>query len=163
MHKKLLILGAGQYGTVVKEIAESLQCFEKIDFLDDKNQCAIDVLENHEKYAKTYSHAIVAIGNPDTRLAYIAKLMQAKFTIATLISPRAYVASSAKVMCGTVVEPMAVINANAVVSIGTLVCAGAVVNHNAVIGDGCVIQCGSIVTANAVLPAKTKLNYASVF
>ncbi|MBR1677729.1 MAG: acetyltransferase, partial [Clostridia bacterium] len=35
MNRNLLILGAGQYGTVVKEIAKSMECFEKIDFLDD--------------------------------------------------------------------------------------------------------------------------------
>ena len=33
--KNLLIIGAGQYGVVAKEIAESMKCFEKIDFVDD--------------------------------------------------------------------------------------------------------------------------------
>ena len=33
--KNLLIIGAGQYGMVAKEIAESMKCFEKIDFVDD--------------------------------------------------------------------------------------------------------------------------------
>ncbi len=33
--KNLLILGAGQYGQIAKEIAESMGCFEKISFLDD--------------------------------------------------------------------------------------------------------------------------------
>lgn len=38
MNKDLLILGAGQYGMVAKEIAEAMNCFQKIDFLDDVNQ-----------------------------------------------------------------------------------------------------------------------------
>ena len=35
MNKKLLILGAGMFGAVVKEIAEETKAFEQIDFLDD--------------------------------------------------------------------------------------------------------------------------------
>ncbi len=33
----LVILGAGQYGLVAKEIAESLGVYDKILFLDDNN------------------------------------------------------------------------------------------------------------------------------
>lgn len=36
MNKSLLILGAGQYGQVAKEIAESVGCFKRISFLDDR-------------------------------------------------------------------------------------------------------------------------------
>ena len=36
MNKNLLILGAGQYGQVAKEIAEDIGYFEKISFLDDR-------------------------------------------------------------------------------------------------------------------------------
>lgn len=32
---KLLILGAGQYGAVAKEIAESIGIYDAISFLDD--------------------------------------------------------------------------------------------------------------------------------
>ena len=38
MKHKLLIIGAGQYGMVAKEIAESVGGFEIIAFLDDKNE-----------------------------------------------------------------------------------------------------------------------------
>ena len=39
--KNLLIIGAGQYGMVAKEIAESMKCFEKIDFVDDVYPSAV--------------------------------------------------------------------------------------------------------------------------
>ncbi len=38
MNKNLLIIGAGIYGVVAKEIAESMNCFEKIDFVDDNRK-----------------------------------------------------------------------------------------------------------------------------
>ena len=47
----LLILGAGQFGLMVKEIAESMSCFDKIDFLDDNNEIAIGKLCDYEEFA----------------------------------------------------------------------------------------------------------------
>ena len=35
MNRNLLIIGAGIYGVVAKEIAMSMNCFENISFLDD--------------------------------------------------------------------------------------------------------------------------------
>lgn len=162
MNRNLLILGAEQYGLVAKEIAESMGCFDKIDFLDDKSELAIDSLESYEQYAHEYSYAIVAIENADTRLEYIRKLEESLFRVAVLVSPRAYVSPSAQLMKGTIVEPMAVIHANAVVAIGVIVCAGAVVNHNAAVGDGCLLQCGSIVATGALMEMKATLNYGEV-
>lgn len=42
--EKLVILGAGQYGFVVKEVAETMCCFIEIDFLDDYSEIAIGKL-----------------------------------------------------------------------------------------------------------------------
>lgn len=162
MNKNLLILGAGQYGMVAREIAESMGSFEKIDFLDDHKEFAIDKLTNYEKYAAEYTYAIVAIGNAETRLSYIQKLEEACFRIAILVSPRAYIAPSAQLMKGSIIEPMAVIHANAVVAVGVIVCAGAIVNHNAAVGDGCLLQCGSVVAAGTMMKMKSTLGYNEV-
>lgn len=49
MNHNLLILGAGQYGKVVEQIATSMCCFEKIDFLDgDFENCETKI--NDKKY-----------------------------------------------------------------------------------------------------------------
>ena len=159
----LLILGAGQYGQVTKEIAESTGQFEKIDFLDDNVENDVGKIADYKKFAGNYSYAIVAIGNADLRLAYIRELERSCFRIAILISPKAYVSQSAKIKQGTIVEPFAVVNANSFVGEGTLICAGAIVNHNAVVGDACQLDCGSVVEANAVVPDKTKLGSNKVF
>ena len=159
----LLILGAGQYGQVAKEVAQSMGNFDRIDFLDDCNQLAIAKLDEYKTFAKEYSHAFVAIGNADLRLSYIRKLEEANFKLATLVSPRAYVSPSAQIMKGSIVEPMAIINANSLVRSGVIVCAGAIVNHNAVVCDGCQLDCGSAVGSNVVLAANTKLKYNEIF
>lgn len=128
-NKNLLILGAGQYGQVVKEIAEETGCFDKISFLDDNSEQAIGKIDEYEDFVSEYSYAVVAIGNAELRLDYIQKLEEACYRVAVLVSPRAYISKSAQLMKGTIVEPMAVVNANSTVAIGVFVCAGAVVNH----------------------------------
>lgn len=162
-NNSLLILGAGQYGMVAKEIADSSGSFGKIAFLDDENKIAIDSLGNYGLYAGEYKYAVVAIGNPDVRLDYIRKLDASGFYLAALISPRAHVSPSATVAGGAIIEPMAVINAGASVGAGAVVCAGAIVNHNATVGAGCLLQCGSIVAAGKSMSEKTVLGYNAVF
>lgn len=161
-NRNLLILGAGQYGMVAKEIAESMQFFEKIDFLDDNNRLAIGKLENYEAYVKEYSYAVVAIGNAEVRLSYLQRLETAEYLLATLVSPHAYVAPSARIAKGAIVEPMAVINSNAFVATGVIICAGAIVNHNATVDEGCLLQCGSVVTAGAQMTKRLTLDYGKV-
>ncbi len=162
-NNNLLILGAGQYGQIAREVAESMGCFEKIAFLDDNSDLAIGKINDYEKFVVDYSFAFVSIGNADLRLELIQKLEEACYRIAILVSPRSYVSPSAQIMKGSIVEPMAVINANCSVCIGVFVCAGTIVNHNSFVGDGCQLDCGSVVGSNVVLLAKTKLKYNEVF
>ena len=65
MNKNLLILGAGGHGRVVKETAEAMEVFEKIDFLDDNPDCeeAIGLCSDNEKFAGTYSYAFLGTAN----------------------------------------------------------------------------------------------------
>lgn len=159
----LLILGAGQFGLMVKEIAESMSCFDKIDFLDDNNEIAIGKLCDYEEFAFEYRYAIVAIGNPEVRLAYIEKLREAGFIVAVVASPEAYIAPSAKVMKGSIIEPMAVVQSNSEVSVGTIVSSCAVVRHNAFVGDVCHIDCNAVVMSGSVVPAKTKVEACTIY
>lgn len=163
MNNNLLILGAGGYGHVVREIAEDMGIFDRIDFLDDSSPLAIGKFDDAEKFLKDYPNAIVALGNADLRLKYIEKLRATGFRIPAMISSEAYIAKTAKVAAGCVVEAMAVVNANAALSEGTFVCAGAIVNHNASVGKACTLQCGSVTPANSTLPDKTALRYNEVY
>lgn len=162
MNRNLLILGAGQYGMVAKEVAETMDCFEKIDFLDDQSELAIGKLDDYERFAAEYSLAFVAIGNSELRMMLINQLEEALYTVAILVHSRAYVSPSAQLQKGCIVEPMAVIHTGAVLAIGVIVSAGAVVGHNSFVGDGCHIDCGAVVASNTVIPAGTKVACGSV-
>ena len=55
--KSLLILGAGQFGQVTYEIAESLE-YKKIGFLDDHAAKAIGKLDEFEKFKAKHYHEL---------------------------------------------------------------------------------------------------------
>ena len=162
LNNNLLILGAGGYGHVVREIAEDSGIFDKIDFLDDSSPLAIGKFGDAEKFLKGYPNAVVALGNAELRLGYIEKLRAAGFQIPAIISPRAYVSKSAKIGNGTIVEPFSAINANSEVGIGVLLRCGSVIDHNAKVGDFCYIDCGVVVKANNSVGFKMKIAANSV-
>lgn len=158
----LLILGAGQYGNVAKEIAESTGLYENISFLDDRSSIAIGLMEGYGKYISEYENAVVAIGNPEIRLKFIGKLIDEGYNVPTLIHSKAYVSTTAIIGKGCFVEPMAVVHTEAAIGMGCIISAGAIVNHNSVIGDGCHIDCGAIVGARVSITDNTKVEFGQI-
>ena len=159
---KLLIVGAGQYGRLVRELAQ-LDGYEEIAFLDDAAPDAAGTLTELERFANRGFHAIVALGNPAMRQALSRRLEELHFEMPTLIHPRAWVSPSATLAPGCVVEANAVVSTGAVVGSASFVCAGAVVNHNAVVSACCQLDCGVVVPANAAVPPGTKVLANIVF
>lgn len=160
--KNLLILGAGQYGMVAKEIAESMRVFEKIDFLDDNNPIVVGKLNEFEKFKSEYDSAAVAIGNSEIRLDFIEKLKATGYILPSLIHERAYVSPTASISEGCFIEAMTVINTDANIGAGCIISAGAIVNHNAFVGIGCHLDCGTLVKARVNIPANTKTDYGQI-
>lgn len=170
MNRNLLILGAGIYGLITKEIAESMGCFDKIAFADDfahqtlNGIPVIGTTDDLSELSEEYNNAIVAIGKTAVRSSMIKKIEnEPKMKLATLISPRAFVSSSAKIGEGSVIEPMATVSALCTLGKGCFVCAGAVVNHACECGDTVQVDCNATVTGNAVVPSGTKIIAGSVF
>lgn len=172
MNKNLLILGAGQYGAVVREIAKSMGCFAKVNFLDDSfgsetaeddyRELAIGKLADYEMLTTRYTYAIVAIGNAQVRQEWTERLVEAGYRIPVIVSPKAFVGDTAQLRYGTVVEPMAVVHENACVGIGTFISAGAIVNHNSYVADYCHIDNNAVVMSGALVASMTYVGPLSV-
>ena len=160
---RLLILGAGQYGTVAKEVAEAMGCYKDIAFLDDKSPNAVGALADYPNFSKKYPDAFVAIGDLSLRGEWIRRLREAGFFLPVLVHPRATVMPSAEVGAASIIEAMAVVNSNAVVGEGGIISCGAVVNHNAVVGNHCHLDCNAVVPANEIVPDETKILYGTVY
>ncbi|MBP3379633.1 MAG: hypothetical protein J6K77_02060 [Ruminococcus sp.] len=152
MSNNLLIVGAGQYGRLVKEIAVELGIYDKIDFVDDNSDKAVCRISEIDSCYPEYGSAVVAIGDPVVRRSMIEMLLNTKFEIAAVVSPRAYVSPTAKIGNGCVVEPFAAIQSEAVIGDGCFVSAGAVVNHNCVVGGYSHVDCNASVMKSSVVP-----------
>ena len=136
----LLILGAGEHGQEVKELAQSLRIFNKIGFLDDDpKKEVLGPCSNFAKYQNEYSIAIPAVGNEELRIKWMEGLVNTGYIIPTLI------------------HPSAVVSPNAKIGAGTVICAGATVGMGAELGIGCIIDSGAAVGRNAKLSDYTWL------
>lgn len=161
--ENLLIIGAGQYGQVVKEIAELLDCFHEISFLDDNAKEAIGKISEMEHYTTVYHKAIVAIGNAEVRKRTTEQLIACGYEITTLLHPMAIVSPSAVIADGCVVEAGAIINTSAELDRGVLVSPGAVINHNSEIRAFVHVDCNAVVEAGCIVPNDIKIVSGSVF
>ena len=170
MIQNLLIVGAGIYGLVAKEIAESMGCFLRIDFVDDgaketpDGTPVIGTTKDLPELSKRYANVVIAIGNPDVRQKLIRFIEEETLLrLVTLVSPRAYVSPSAQIGKGSIIEPMAVIHTSCVLGKGCLICAGAVVNHAAMCGDCVQVDCNATVAGNTAVPGGIKVASGTIF
>lgn len=170
MKKNLLIVGAGSYGLVAKDIAENIGCFCRIAFVDDnKNETSdgieiIGKLSDVDNLIQDFSDIIVAIGNSRIRIDLIKKYsLSAKYNIAKLISPRAYVSPSTQIGKGCIIEPMVVVNAKCKIEDGCIISAGAVLNHDSTCCEGVHVDCNATVDCYCEVPRLTKVKSGEVF
>ena len=170
MKQNLLIVGAGIYGLVAKEVAESMGCFGQIAFIDDGTKetpngiPVIGTSNNLASLSNEYENAVVAIGNPSVRMALLQKIeAETTLQIATLVSPRAYISPSAKVGRGSIIEPMAVVHSECMIGKGCLISAGAVVNHASCCEDAVHVDCNATVAGNTIVSSGIKVNSGAIY
>lgn len=159
---KLLIIGAGGHGKVVREVAEALGIFEQIEFVDDNNELAIGKIEDLEKLRETYEVAFPAIGNNELRRKILMILQEQGYYIPTLIHPTAYVSASAEVLGGTIIEPKAIVNANSKIEQGCIISVGAIVDHDVIVEQCAHVNAGAICKAGSSVEMEKKLEAGQV-
>lgn len=159
--KSLLIIGYGQYGHLVEELAK--ECgYDKIGALDDNAADAMDKTQAVEKYKNDFTDFIVAIGNPTVRKKFTEALI-GTMQLTTLIHPTAVISPSATIEQGSIIEPHVVVLTHAVVKQACIINAGAVINHDSILGEYSQVGCNAVVAARAQVPANTKIMHCQCF
>lgn len=158
MNKNLLILGAGQYGQVAKEIAEQSEMFETVALLDDLS----DGVSYKDKTTE-YPIAFVAVADMTERLRLAGILEEFGYTIATLISQKSYISKTAKVGKGVMIEPFAAVNSGAVINDCCYIGANATIDCGSVVDKGSTICCGATVVDNTYVEPKTEVKHGQIF
>lgn len=146
MNRSLLIVGAGGHGRVIADIAEQLDRYETIAFLDDVEPTRAMNYWGKTSEASQYAKEcdfIVAIGNNATRSRLQEGLLMMGCVLATLVHPSASVSKQAILGDGCVVMPGCVINTGAVIGKGGIVNTAATVDHDCQLGDYCHLSPGA--------------------
>lgn len=167
MRRKLMIIGAGGHGKVVKEVAESMldengnNIYTSISFLDDREPEAVGKISEIAAYCKEYD-MFVGIGNNQFRKELLQNLEALNSHIPVLIHSTAYISPSAEIEKGTIVEPKALINANSLIKSGCIISVGAIVDHDVVVEECCHINAGAICKAGSNIECCRKLEAGEV-
>lgn len=138
--KKLIIIGAGGHGRVVADIAQKLNRYSEIAFLDDgdiKMCMGFPVIGTTTELKKYIGQAdfFVAIGNTLVREKCIEELLAIGVNMPTLIHPSAIIGSCVQIGAGTVVMPGSVINSCSKLGKGVIVNTCSSIDHDCEIGD----------------------------
>lgn len=137
----VVILGAGGHAKVVIEaFRETGQAVSRCVGGPSDPPCLLDVpvipdeAELPALRASGLSRAFVAIGSNKLREKLGAKLESLGFELVSIIHPRAWVSSSARIGRGVVIMAGSVVNACAVIGDLAIINTGATVDHDCVIG-----------------------------
>lgn len=161
MGRKLLIVASKRYGDYVKEIAESMGCFEKIAFVDNEREGAIGKLEDVESFYPEYNCAIAACDDGVERLEWNKKL-EALYNIPVLFHMDSTISPSADLLPGCIVEPRAVVGCGSTIGQATVIGANVVVEPYCFIGDSCTLKSGTIVKSTSMVAMNTSTEQGSV-
>lgn len=139
MHKIIIIIGASGHGKVLADIAQKMNQWEEIYFLDDngsvKEIIGFNVLGKVAeafKYRET-ADFIVGIGDNSIRQKIQEELFENNFSIATLIHPNATIGMDVSI------------------GVGTVIMAGVVINSSTKIGNGCIVNTSSSIDHDNLL------------
>ena len=146
--KNLVIIGAGGHGRVVADIAQKLNRYEQIVFLDDgeeKESMGFPIVGKTTEANNYVNEAdiFVAIGNCKIRKDFTERLISMGANVPTLIHPSAVIGACVEIGAGTAIMAGAVINPCAKLGKGVIVNTCSSIDHDCVVGDYCHVAVGA--------------------
>lgn len=161
---KLLIIGCGGHGRCCMEIAEEMNKYDEIAFLDDGHvnewihgREVIGKINDFEQIGKSYDEVFIAIGNNQFRKELHDRAEKEGLKLATLIHPNSNISKYARIGKGSVIFPNVCVESEATIEKSCIICANSVINHDATVKDGCLIYANSTIRATAVIGECTKI------
>jgi sugar O-acyltransferase (sialic acid O-acetyltransferase NeuD family) len=160
----IVIVGAGGFGRevlqYVRDTFELGVTHTVRGFIDDSAERVEPASLNQRILGTTSSYEpaeddrfIIAVGDPARRMELAARLTARGVQFLSVIHPRAYIASSARLGTGCVVSPFATIGANAVLGDHVVLTYYSSVGHDARIGDCTALSPYSVTNGGTTLGA----------
>lgn len=161
---RLIILGAGGFGRTAADVAEQMNAFSQINFLDDRGsgENILGVCKDFGDYIGEDTVFYPAFGNSELRMQWLETLTRAGAQSTVLMHPRAYCSPKARVEAGSILLPGAIVNTDTVVHRGCIINLGAIVDHGCILEEGVHVCVGAIVKAENRLPRLMKIEAGEV-
>ena len=159
--KKLFIIGY-QGSEDIVDLAKDMSIFDEIEVIHNSKEFLITDINKYAENTNLEVFLFVNIENPREKLKILNGIRDSNYKIATLISPKASVASSAKIDVGCIVEPMAVVKSHAIIEMGCTISSGTIIENNVKIGKCSMIDYYAIIISNTIIPELTKIVYNAV-
>jgi acetyltransferase EpsM len=166
LKKKIVIWGVGGHALVVADAVRAGEQYEIAGFLVDPHHARgtrhafpSQILGGREELpgvlAAGIDLAVVAIGHCRRRLEVASLLRRHAFSLATVIHPRAILASSIDIEAGTVVA------AGAIVNPGVMIGENAIINTGAIVDHECRLEAGVHISPGARLAGNVRIGQAT--
>ena len=152
---KLIIIGAGGHGRVVKDIALSLNKYKEISFLDDfaVGTSVVGKVEDFSNYIGD-SEFIVAIGNNDIRQKISNLIIDGGAKLTSLIHSNAVIGGEVNIGDGSVVMAGVVINNGAKIGQGVIVNTCSSIDHDCVVKNYSHVSVGARIAGTVSIDEK---------
>ena len=168
---KAAILGAGQFGRLVLELARRTQKFECVGFLDPAPELqnllvdGVPVLGGDDALTSLQGKVeaiFLAIANGQRRAAMLDKARALGFQVPTLIDPSVILASSVELGEGVLISMGATILNACRIGDGVIVGTSVTILHDVGVGDFCTLGGGAIIGAGSQIEDHAFLGVGAV-
>ena len=168
--KKLLILGAGGFGQTIAEVAELLDNWENISFVDDRWPeqqwlgCypIVSNIQNLSLIKQQDFEAIIAVGNNQIRQKWQQLLIDLVIPITTIIHTHAVISPSAKIGRGVSIMAGCIVGTKTVIHDGVILNIGTLLDHDVIIEDFCHLSVGVKVAGGKRISQQTFLEVGTI-
>jgi sugar O-acyltransferase (sialic acid O-acetyltransferase NeuD family) len=156
----LIIVGAGGAGKEAAWIAQRSGRWHVVGFFDDGKPVGEEIVPGSKVIGSTAdllakkgdrASVHVAIGRNDVRRRIAESLLNAGYSLATVVDPTAVIAETASLGDGAYVAQFAIVGPSVKIGRGAILNVNCNVGHDAVVGDFCQICPGARVTGGATL------------
>jgi len=170
---KILLLGGGGHCRSCIDVIEQEGRYEIAGILDTKEMIGEKILgyscigtdDDIGTLAKEGYHFLITVGQiktPSVRKKLFALLEKSHASLATVISPRAYVSRHATLGKGTIVMHDALVNAAVTVGTNCIINTKALIEHDATVEDFCHISTAAVINGGVHVKEGTFVGSNSV-
>lgn len=159
------IYGSGGAGKEVKDIAEMLNKWSEIVFIDDTVDC--DFFKGIKRmpwsvFCKTYSsddsEIVISLGEPEYKLSLSRKIKQHGYSLGNVFHPGAWISPSAIIGHGVVLRMGAIVQADTVIGDNVTIMEYSGVGHDSIVGNNVQIAAGVLVGGHCTIGDNTYIS-----